>query len=141
MSDVIFTVQISDSLLVQCKPIIISGKRLYTHTIVTYADTMFTLELLWCIWVWLLLMEEELLTLSEHLSSLPVYSGVPVAQSVVCLRVVCLFVCFLFFALIIICLFFSFCWPLHGPSANLWFRITTLLSYNFSCIRYKINDR
>lgn len=144
MADVIFTVQFSDSLLVQCKPIIISGKRLYTHTIVTYADTkhtMFTIELVWCIWVWILLMEGELLTLPEHHSSLPVYSGVRVAKSLVCLGVVC-FCFFCFFPLIIICLFsISFGHYMVCLFVDLRFRITNLLSYNFFCIRFKINER
>jgi hypothetical protein len=50
-------------------------------------------------------MEEELVTLSEHLSSPPIYCGVPAAKSLVCLGVVCLF---LFF-------FVVFCFDHHLP--------------------------
>ena len=74
------------------------------------------------------LVEQELLTLPEHLSSPPIFSGVRVARFLIFCVVFCkpLFVLILFF----------FLWPLHCLSFDLRLLISPVIGITsiFSCI-------
>ena len=69
------------------------------------------------------LLEQELLTLPEHLSSLPLFSGVRVAQSLD------------FYVIVVDLFFYFFCLILHCVSFfDVRYLITHLVSSNFFCL-------
>ena len=70
------------------------------------------------------LVEQELITLPEHLSSPPVFSGVRVTRSLV------LYVCFPDRCLSFLCFYF---WPLCCLFFDIRFLIAPLVSSNSSC--------
>ena len=79
---------------------------------------------------WLWLVEQELLTLPEHLSSPPVFSGVRVTRSLVlyvCVPDRCLSFCAFSFGH---CVFSS---SIYGFWLSLWYLQTLLVNYRKSC--------
>jgi hypothetical protein len=92
--------------------LVVSTSRAFPHSRLT---TRFVTRLT----RWVPLVQQELLTLSEHLSSPPVFSGVRVTRS--CVLYVC-FVVLYFFFWPLCCLFFF----------DIWFLIAPLVSSNSS---------
>jgi hypothetical protein len=77
--------------------------------------------------------EQELLTLPEHLASPLIYSGVRVIRSLV--------LCVMFCRLLFVLLSFSL-WPLCCLFFfDLWIRITPMVSSNSSCSRHDIAEK
>ena len=95
-------------------PLVVSTSRSFPYSwLITRFVTRITRRVL--------LLDQELITLPEHLSSAPVYRGVRVTRSLV------LYVCF-----VDLCLSFCnfFCWPLCCLSFDIRLLVTPLVSSN-----------